>query len=268
MQILYNSTNEMIVFFTYLLILLKKLNPNSHSFTNTIHMIKNLAREINDESHQATASYSVDFNKFFMGHLLKNYCSIILEAPVKRQHICELIYSHCSHDLQMRIKVVQSLKKYLKTDEVVYACHAFLISNEETFNEQWFDVFLYYALIGLSNPQVNIRIYSLNVLNTIAQHNAESILDITEKIQKISTEKHWEIKAQCLEFAITMLKSYKSSSHLIATKGDEMKAAKAGTTKPLSPTAGGGDRNSVKGNLSLAVDIISNCFNLDSPKSV
>lgn len=82
----------------------------------------------------------------------------------------------------MRIKVVQSLKKFLKNDETVYACHAFLIAFEEVFNEQWFDVFLYYALIGLSNPKNSIRVYSLNVLNTIARHNAESILDITDKI--------------------------------------------------------------------------------------
>jgi hypothetical protein len=137
-----------------------------------------------------------------MAHLLRNYCSIIIEAPNKRQPICELIYAHCQHDLQMRIKVVQSLKKHLKSDEVVYACHAFLIACEETFNEQWFDVFLYYALIGLSNPKVSIRVYSLNVLNTIARHNAESILDITEKIFNVSSNNHWEIKTQCLEFAI------------------------------------------------------------------
>ena len=56
----------------------------------------------------------------------------------------------------------------MKEDEIVYSCHAFLISNEETFREEWFDVFLYYALIGLNNPKVNIRVYSLNVLNTIA----------------------------------------------------------------------------------------------------
>jgi hypothetical protein len=124
----------------------------------------------------------------------------------------------------MRIKVVQSLKKHLKEDEIVYACHAFLISNEEVFREEWFDVFLYYALIGLNNPKVNIRVYSLNVLNTIAKHKAESILDITEKIYKISHENHWEIKAQCLEFAITMLTSYNGMSHLLAQKEGEMKA--------------------------------------------
>ena len=84
------------------------------------------------------------------------------------------------------------------------------------FREEWFDVFLYYALIGLNNPKVNIRVYSLNVLNTIAKHKAESILDITEKIYKISSENHWEIKAQCLEFAITMLTSYSGMSHLLA----------------------------------------------------
>ena len=167
----------------------------------------------------------------------------------------------------MRIKVVQSLKKYLKSDELVYACHAFLISNEESFNEQWFDVFLYYALIGLSNPKVNIRVYSLNVLNTIAKFNAESILDITEKILNVSSEKHWEIKAQCLEFAITMLTSYRSMSHLVEDTKNKQ-GANANASKPTSPGAAGGDRNSVKGNLSLAVDIIANCFSSEAPKSV
>ena len=151
MGILYNSTNEMIVFFTYLLMLLKKLNPIDHSFTNALHMCKNLAKEINNDQN-TTPQYAKDFNKFFMKHLLRNYCSLIREAPNKRQYMCELIYTHCAHDLQMRIKVVQSLKTYLKQDEIVYACHSFLIQNEEQFNEQWFDVFLYYALIGLSNP--------------------------------------------------------------------------------------------------------------------
>ena len=43
LQILYNSTNEMVVFFYYLLMMLKKLNPIDHSFTNAMHMCKNLA---------------------------------------------------------------------------------------------------------------------------------------------------------------------------------------------------------------------------------
>ena len=167
----------------------------------------------------------------------------------------------------MRIKIVKSLKNHLKNEEVVYACHAFLIGNEEQFNEQWFDVFLYYALIGLCNPKVNIRVYSINVLNTIAKHNAESILDITEKIFNVSKDNHWEIKTQCLEFAIRVLDSYKDMSHLV----DDSKNTKS--ANPASPTAAaaaavGGDRNSVKGNLNCAVDIIQNCFNAHSPKSV
>ena len=210
-----------------------------------------------------------------MNHLMRNYCSIIKESAPKRQYICQLIYAHCSHDLQLRIKVVQSLKKYLKSDEIVYCCHAFLISNEEVFNEQWFDVFLYYALIGLNNPKVNIRVYSLNVLNTIARFNADSILDITEKIYSISKDKHWEIKAQCLEFAITILDSYRNMSHLLTTANkDDMKTQKAADDRNVqSPkgAAGGpakGDTGSVKGNLNMSVDIVNNCFNLNAPKSV
>ena len=76
-------------------------------------------------------------------------------------------------------------------------------------------------------------------------------------------------------------------SHLLAQKGEDIKAQKPAPTRadvassggPGSPkatsAAGGppgagapGDRNSVKGNLNLAIDIIHNCFNLDAPKSV
>lgn len=204
---------------------------------------------------------------------MRNFCSIIREFPNKRQYICQLIYAHCAHDLQLRIKVVQSLKKHLQHDEIVYSCHAFLIQEEEVFNEQWFDVFLYYALIGLQNPKVNIRVYSLNVLNSIARHNAESILDITDKIYKLSFEKHWEIKAQCLEFAITIMDSYRNMSHLLVPtgKGDDMKKPAAGGGPSTGGPPGGGapgDKNSVKTNLNLAVDMVNNCFNLNAPKSV
>lgn len=135
LQILGNSANEMIVFMTYLLLMLKKLHPSDLSFVVITQLVKGLARDINDENGQFSHQYQLDFNKFFMAHLLRNYCSIIIESAVKRQPVCELIYAHCQHDLQMRIKVVQSLKKHLKQDEVVYACHAFLIANEDSFNE-------------------------------------------------------------------------------------------------------------------------------------
>ena len=36
MQILYAHSNEMVVFFTYMLMMLKKLNPIDNSFTNLV----------------------------------------------------------------------------------------------------------------------------------------------------------------------------------------------------------------------------------------
>jgi hypothetical protein len=179
-QTLYQSANELAVFYTYLLMLLRKLQPVSGSFVNTLIFCKTLARKINEDSQQS--SPYEQFNRFFMNHLFKNYCQIIRECPNKRQYMCELIYCHTQHELSQRIKVVQSLKQYIADDEVVYACQAYLIGQEQEFNEQWFDVFLYYALIGLANPKTYVRVYSLNILNNIAKHNPESIMDITEKV--------------------------------------------------------------------------------------
>lgn len=79
-------------------------------------------------------------------------------------------------------------------------------------------------MIGLTSPKTNIRVYSLNILNTIAKFNSESIMDLADKVMKLSIDHYWEIKAQCLVFAVTILTSFRSMSHLLQQK-DEMKTA-------------------------------------------
>jgi hypothetical protein len=82
--------------------ILRRLSPIENSFTNTLIFCKTLAVRVNQEGGSA----ATDFNKFFVRHLFKNYCQVIRECPNKRQHMCELIYAHTAHDLQLRIKVV------------------------------------------------------------------------------------------------------------------------------------------------------------------
>lgn len=82
-------------------------------------------------------------------------------------------------------------------------------------------MFLYYALIGLANPKTYVRVYSLNILNSIARHNPESIMDITEKVLLLcKTDQYWEIRAQCLMFASIVLSSFRHHSHLLSNKED------------------------------------------------
>jgi len=250
--------------------MLRKLPPTSSSFTNTLLFCKQLARQVNDDSQ----SPKEEFNKFFMNHLFKNYCSIIKECPPKRQYISELIYQHSAHDLNLRIKVVQSLKNHIADEEIVYACQAYLIGQEQEFNEQWFDVFLYYALIGITSPKAYVRVYSLSILNTIARHNSESIMDVTEKVLMLSSDPFWEVKAQCLIFATVVLTSFRNMSHLLSQKEDVKGGGiqKALSGKPGSSGGGGvgagQDRNVIKKNLNLAVDIINMAFNVNAPKSI
>lgn len=225
---LYQSSTECATFFTYLLGMLRRLSPIDGSFTNTLLLCKQTAVRINSDAGTSPAH---EFNKFFTKHLFRSYCALIRECPNKRQQICELIYAHCQHDLTLRIKIVQSLKKYLKDDELVYACQAHLLNQETQFNEQWFDVFLYYALIGLSNQRVNIRSYSINMLSTIAKHNPDAMLEVCEKISNLADEAFWELKTQSLEFAATILTQFRSHSHVLAVKDDLKSGAAA---KPSS----------------------------------
>ena len=113
---LYKSANELAAFYTFLLMLLRNAQTNDSSFTNALIFCKSLASKLNEDIE----SPSQEFNKFFQRHLFKNLCAIIRECPTKRQYMCELIFVHCAHDLQMRINIVKSLKNYLRDDELVY----------------------------------------------------------------------------------------------------------------------------------------------------
>ena len=111
-------------------------------------------------------------------------------------------------------------------------------------------MFLYYALIGLNNPKTYIRVYSLNILNTIAKFNSESIMDITEKVLQLTNEHYWEVKAQALIFATNILTSFRSMSHLLSQKEDVKGIQKSMSGKPGSSSGQNGqDRNTVKKNL-------------------
>lgn len=205
-QTLYLSATECATFFTFLISMLRRLSPIDGSFTNTLILAKMTANRINADGNQSPSN---EFSAFFSKHLFRSYCQLIRECPNKRQQVCELIYAHTAHDLSLRIKTVQGLKKHLQDDELVYCCQSHLLAQETTFNEQWFDVFLYYALIGLSNQRVNIRVYSLNILSTISRHNPDAMLEVCDKVSALSDESFWEIKTQCLEFAATILSQFR-----------------------------------------------------------
>jgi hypothetical protein len=188
--------------------------------------------------------------------------------------IAELIYEHTKHDLSLRIKIVQDLKLYLKDEDTLYSMLSYLVAQEESFNEEWFDVFLYYALIGISKPRPNIRAYSLKILNTISKFNAEGILDVTQKVKGLSTSNHWEVKAQCMLFAINILRYLRAYSYLLKSSKEEGGGGENKDSQAANNRVGIGaanlniDRNYAKQLISQNLDIMNNTFGPLAPKAV
>jgi len=248
------------------LLLLRRLSHLSSSFFLCLQFCKTLAQKINED----TDSPSKDFTEFFVSHLFRAYLQICKEDSNKRSFIAELIYSHTCHDLSLRIRIVQDLKKYVSDENVLYSMLSFLVAQEESFNEEWFDVFLYYALVGICKPRPTVRTYSLKILNTISKFYAEGILDVTQKVKNLSTSDHWEVKAQCMLFACNILRYLRNYSYLLKSSKDE-----AGD-KDSQPNNRGGiaakevniDRNYAKQLISHNIDIMNNCFGPNVPKSV
>ena len=98
-------------------------------------------------------------------------------------------------------------------------------------------------------------------------------MDITEKVLLLcKSDQYWEIKAQCLMFASIVLSSFRNLSHLLSQKED-VKGGIPRTQSMRAPMSSGGpganaDKNVVKKNLTLAIDIVLQTFNVYSPKSV
>lgn len=80
MVTLFQSGTEIATFYTLLTIMLRRLSPIESSFANTLIFAKQLALKINQDEDAPIN----EFNKFFMRHLFRNYCSLIKECPNKR----------------------------------------------------------------------------------------------------------------------------------------------------------------------------------------
>jgi len=121
LTIIQQSATEQSTYFTFMTIMLRRLSPIDGAFANTLLHCKQLIQRLNNDAQMTN---SPQFTAFFEKHLFRSYCSLIKECPNKRQQLCELIYAHSAHDMQLRIRVVQNLKKYLRDDELVYCCQA------------------------------------------------------------------------------------------------------------------------------------------------
>ncbi|CAI2385624.1 unnamed protein product [Moneuplotes crassus] len=264
---LYQSVNDLSAFYSYIIIMLKRLHELSPSFAATLAFSKQLANRIVEDSD----SPQEEFQSFFLFHLLKAYLQIAKIEINKRASVAELIYAHSSHDLSLRIKVVQDLKSRIKDEDFMYRMLSYLVDQEETFNEDWFDSFYFSALVGLSRSRPSIRVFSLKIINTICRHHADGILDVTQKIKGLAKSNHWEIKAQCLLFSCNILKYLRKYSYLLKSSKDDTSGGNK-DAQQINVNAPGKDlnidRNYAKQLISDNLDIINLCFNPYAPRSV
>ena len=65
----------------------------------------------------------------------------------------------------------------------------------------------------------------------------DGVLEITEKVLKLSSDSHWEVKTQCMNYAILVLKHLADCQSKMAGKEDKFgipKGAGGGGKKPES----------------------------------
>jgi hypothetical protein len=77
---LYQSGVELATFYTFMMMVLRRLSPIDGAFTNTLIFCKMLAMKINEDQDAPKN----EFTKFFQRHLFRSYCALIRECPNKR----------------------------------------------------------------------------------------------------------------------------------------------------------------------------------------
>merc|ERR1712217_829677 len=114
------------------------------------------------------------------------------------------IYSYTEEDTLNHLHVLRALKEKIGDNLPVYvSCLSCLISIDaqlSLLDEHLLDLYIYYALIAMQNPQPKIRVAGISILSTITtcstQH--QSIVALIPNFGALANDEWWEVQAQLL----------------------------------------------------------------------
>ncbi len=196
-------------------------------------------------------SYVVSYLHQFAEIHLRRLCDIIMLDPSKTTHICRIVGAHCSDSVNSRIQMLKTMKDYLtENQQALTYCFAKMLELEPAYNDFLFDIYMYYAMSGLSCPSPVVRVAALRMLNIMAEYNYELAFNLVDKLVPLMNDEYWEVKVQLYILACELLKKVEAQQS--ALKAEDMPST---ATKDKAQS----EKNIFKSKVDMLYRIIDEC---------
>lgn len=200
---------------------------------------------------QQDEPYILNFFRQFYDIHLKKLCDIITLDPCKTGHICKVIGAYCSDSVNSRVNMLKALKDCLSNNQQVLTfTFAKMLELEPSYNEVLFDIYMYYAMSGLSFQSPIVRTAALRMLNIMAEYNYELAFNLVDKFIALINDEYWEVKAQLYILACFLLKKVGDQQN--AQKAEDLPST---TTKDKAQN----EKNIFKSKVDMLFTIVSKC---------
>merc|ERR1719316_1532531 len=181
-------------------------------------------------------------------------------SPEKREALCAIVYSYTQEDTIDHLLVLRALKEKISDLPVYISCLSCLISRDaqlSLLDDYLLDLYIYYALMAMQNPQPKIRVAGLSILSTIAMCSSQhtSVVAIIPGLVELADDDWWEAQAQLLLLSAHLLGKITTAERLEGTTEGDGDPSTDKIDSPLSAPPGkdttllGGDEGSPPGAL-------------------
>jgi hypothetical protein len=197
-EVILKSPHEFWSFTSLMFPCIEQLPANSETFLHLIEAFSMVAERL---AHLDASSSE----KLLQDYILPRLAKYIIRLPAKREVLCHLFYSFLPQESAIRLKNVQKLSESLNNTSELIKCLAVLVKYDKEYNEELHDVYIYYALMGLESSSPFIRTSALAIFSQLATLNTLPILNIVSQLAALAEDDWWEVKAQVLQCAGTLL---------------------------------------------------------------
>ena len=222
------NISDALYMYTMFCLLLRKLPSLHQAFNSVIELITVITKVLLEEPREE--QYHMDLIKSLSVVIIPKLAEIIIDDPSKCKAVCELLMLFYSQDPKDKISAINQIKNLVESQpHLMYQTLVYLMEEQKEYDEQIFDVFLYYCITGIQHASSYVQCFSLHMLNNIAQHSFEEIFNLIPKFEMLRKVAYWEVKVQLVSLCVTLLLKAEPMKELL--KSEENTKAKPNDKK-------------------------------------
>lgn len=188
-----------------------KLRATSTAFKAVVELIEKVGRLMVEKDQHVPFALLSDFG-------LPKIIALLQKDP-NRPQIIRILYAFCVADVEEHVNVIRKLRDGLDNFDTFVVCLSTLVRLETTFTPKLLDLYLYYAVAGLTHASPAIRAACISILSPIALNQEiqghKQVISLFDRLEDLAaSDPAWQVKSAILMTACSLLKVLPSKDQL------------------------------------------------------